>query len=106
MLKVVSLLPDAHYHCRIVQETLDSLMERRTTVTVAHRLSTIRKADCIMVMSGGELVQSGTHEKLASDPKGIYAGMLSHSRGNKKLPGNSPEDSTGRDGDDSGEGEH
>ena len=103
-LRALPRLPDPPHHCRVVQETLDSLMERRTTVTVAHRLSTIRKADCIMVMSGGELVQSGTHEELASDPKGIYASMLLHSQGDRKLRGNSMEDCTGRDGDDSGEG--
>jgi ATP-binding cassette subfamily B protein len=49
-----------------VQQALDSLMEGRTVVVVAHRLSTIRHADRILVLDGGSIVERGTHEELVS----------------------------------------
>jgi subfamily B ATP-binding cassette protein MsbA len=56
---------------KIVQSALDNLMKERTSLVIAHRLSTVRKADKILVMSAGEIVESGTHESLY-ERKGEY----------------------------------
>lgn len=53
----------------------------QTTVTVAHRLSTIRKADTIMVMKSGRIMEQGTHDSLAQRKDGLYAAMLGSSNG-------------------------
>ncbi|GIN74785.1 ABC transporter [Bacillus sp. J14TS2] len=55
-----------------IQKTIESLKEEKTIVVVAHRLSTIREADCIMVMDKGKLVEIGTHEEL-NYKRGYYA---------------------------------
>ncbi|MBR6327043.1 MAG: ABC transporter ATP-binding protein [Lachnospiraceae bacterium] len=49
---------------RIVQEGMDRLMAGRTTFVIAHRLSTVRNADCIMVLEQGRIIESGTHDEL------------------------------------------
>src|ERR1700733_7743357 len=48
----------------------------RTTITVAHRLSTIKKADCIFVIGDGAVVESGTHDDLLQNPNGAYARLV------------------------------
>jgi ATP-binding cassette subfamily B protein len=54
-----------------VQQAFDVLMEGRTSFVVAHRLSTIREADLILVMHEGEIVERGTHQELY-DKGGLY----------------------------------
>jgi ATP-binding cassette, subfamily B, bacterial len=56
-----------------VQAALDTLMEGRTTIVVAHRLATVLKADRILVMDGGRIVEEGTHETLTRRKNGLYA---------------------------------
>ena len=59
---------------KVVQEALDKLMENRTTIVIAHRLSTVMDADCILVINDGCIVEKGTHaELLAKD--GSYAAL-------------------------------
>ncbi len=59
---------------KLVQDALDRLVEGRTTVIIAHRLATILKADRILVMENGRVIEHGTHKTLIAK-KGTYAGL-------------------------------
>ena len=57
------------------QAALDRAQEGRTSVTIAHRLSTVRGADRIFVVRQGSVVESGAHAELLARPAGLYAKM-------------------------------
>ena len=57
---------------RLVQLALDRLMENRTTFMIAHRLATVRRADRILVIQDGKLLESGTHAELNQQENGLY----------------------------------
>lgn len=57
---------------KLVQEALDRLMEGRSSIVIAHRLSTVQHADLILVMEGGQIVEQGKHEQLIKE-SGLYS---------------------------------
>lgn len=60
---------------RLVQDALNELLKNRSAIIIAHRLATIRKADKILVLDKGAIVESGSHEELVKLKDGIYANM-------------------------------
>ena len=56
---------------KVVQDALDNLMANRTSLVIAHRLSTVRDADKIIVLQNGKIVESGNHSQLIAK-KGYY----------------------------------
>ncbi|WOG94642.1 hypothetical protein DCAR_0313938 [Daucus carota subsp. sativus] len=72
---------------RVVQDALDQVMLNRTTVVVAHRLSTIKGADVIAVVKNGVVVEKGKHEKLISITDGFYASLVAlHTSNTREEP--------------------
>jgi ABC-type multidrug transport system fused ATPase/permease subunit len=63
-----------------IQKALESLMEGRTVIAIAHRLSTLRKMDRIIVMENGVISEDGDHDTLASSG-GIYQRLWNHQAG-------------------------
>ncbi|KAM2348591.1 hypothetical protein ACFX1X_012208 [Malus domestica] len=61
---------------RVVQDALDRVKVDRTTVVVAHRLSTIKSADLIAVLKNGVIAEKGKHEALINIQDGIYASLV------------------------------
>ena len=72
--EATSSLDTANEHA--IQQALQQAMSGRTTIIVAHRLSTVRHADRILVFDRGRIVEDGTHAELAKRPGGLYAGLL------------------------------
>jgi subfamily B ATP-binding cassette protein MsbA len=60
---------------QLVQQAIDRLMANRTVLVIAHRLSTVRHADAILVMEAGQIVESGTHLELL-EKKGLYCRLV------------------------------
>ncbi|XP_019418125.1 PREDICTED: ABC transporter B family member 9-like [Lupinus angustifolius] len=69
---------------RIVQEALERVMSNRTTVVVAHRLTTITHADTIAVVHKGKIVEQGTHDELTKDPEGAFSQLIRLQEGEKE----------------------
>ena len=67
----------------LVQEALERLMKSRTTLVIAHRLSTVRNADRVLVIQAGRIVESGDHDGLMADPEGMYYKLV-----NRQFVGN------------------
>lgn len=64
----------------LVEKGMDRLMENRTTFVIAHRLSTVRNADAILVIENGEIIERGDHDDLCAQ-NGRYAALVSHQHG-------------------------
>ncbi|GAB2282087.1 ABC transporter B member 11, variant 3 [Dionaea muscipula] len=79
---------------RIVQDALDRIMVNRTTVVVAHRLSTVRNADMIAVIHQGKVVEKGRHSELLKDPEGAYSQLVRLQEMNME-PGQQPQEVRG-----------
>ncbi len=60
---------------RLVQDALDKLMLGRTSIVIAHRLATVRKADKIVVLDKGRVVETGTHRQLVEIENGVYRNL-------------------------------
>ncbi|XP_037413692.1 ABC transporter B family member 5-like isoform X1 [Triticum dicoccoides] len=75
---------------RVVQEALNRIMVGITTLIVAHRLSTVRNADCITVVHQGKVVEQGAHDQLIKDPDGAYCQLIKlqqvHTEGMHEVP--------------------
>jgi len=61
---------------KLIQEALDRLTAHRTTIAIAHRLSTLRKADRLVILDKGKIVEEGTHDELMGKEEGLYAKLI------------------------------
>ncbi|MBQ7633512.1 MAG: ABC transporter, partial [Alphaproteobacteria bacterium] len=59
----------------VVQKAIENLMKDRTVIVIAHRLSTVRHADRIVVINYGKIAECGSHEELLSRPDSIYGAL-------------------------------
>ena len=65
----------------LIQQAMERLMAGRTALVIAHRLSTVRALDRILVFDGGRIVEDGPHEALLAEPAGIYRRLFDHQSG-------------------------
>ena len=65
---------DSHSE-KLLQQATEKITQGRTSIVIAHRLSTVRKADRIIVMNKGNIVEEGTHEQLLEIPNGYYKNL-------------------------------
>ncbi|CAN6331337.1 unnamed protein product [Urochloa humidicola] len=84
---------------RIVQDALDRVMTNRTTVIVAHRLSTVRNADTIAVIHRGSVVEKGSHHELVRDPEGAYSQLIRLQEASHASEGTNYQNKSSRKGD-------
>jgi len=61
---------------RLIQEAIDRLTTGRTTIAIAHRLSTLQNADRLIVLQDGKVVESGTHDELLAMPNGVFRRLV------------------------------
>ena len=61
---------------KLIQEALERLIAHRTTIAIAHRLSTLRKADRLVILESGKITEQGTHAELSGKADGLYAKLL------------------------------
>ncbi len=61
---------------KLIQEALDRLIANRTTIAIAHRLSTLRKADRLVILDKGAIVEQGSHDELREKEGGVYAKLV------------------------------
>ena len=59
----------------VVQQAIDNLMADRTVLIIAHRLSTVKNADAIVVVDHGQIKEMGSHDELMKDPHSVYAAL-------------------------------
>ena len=74
------------YTEQLVQEGMDRLMKGRTTIIIAHRLSTVRNADCIMVLEQGRIIERGTHSQLLEKQGRYYELYTGNKRAAQAIP--------------------
>jgi len=70
---------------KLIQEALERLTSNRTTIAIAHRLSTLSKADRLLILDKGMVVEEGPHEELAEKEDGLYASLLKMQRESQSL---------------------
>lgn len=63
---------------KLITSAIDRFMQGRTTVIIAHRLSTVKSADRVLVIDHGQTTQNGTHKHLMNDKKGMYYNLIEH----------------------------
>lgn len=63
------------YSEQLIQDATDKITKGRTSIVIAHRLATIKKADKILVMDAGQVVESGTHKELLQKENGYYKNL-------------------------------